>query len=119
MAEFTTALLDLQVLVRIGIHPHELGGPQRVIMSVWMTVDYGSAPVADEIAAVVDYDFVREGILALAKDRHFNLQETLCETVAVLCFRDARVHEVRVRSAKPDIYPDASVGCEIVRRRGG
>jgi dihydroneopterin aldolase len=37
--------------------------------------------------------------------------------VAALALRDPRVAEVRVRSMKLDIYPDARIGCEIVRRR--
>ena len=41
----------------------------------------------------------------------------LVEAVAVLCLEDARVRRVRVRSMKLDVYPDAAVGCEIVRAR--
>lgn len=99
----------------LGIHAAELAAPQRVVLTVWLTCDYGPARFADEIASVVDYDFVRDGIRALVAGRHFRLQETLCEEVAALCFADPRVREVRVRSVKPDIYPDASVGCEIAR----
>lgn len=99
----------------LGIHEAELAAPQRVMLTVWLTCDYGPARFADDIGNVVDYDFVREGIRTLVAGRHFNLQETLCEEVAALCFRDPRVREVRVRSSKPDIYPDAAVGCEIVR----
>ncbi|MEZ0242628.1 MAG: dihydroneopterin aldolase, partial [Sphingomonas sp.] len=49
--------------------------------------------------------------------RHFELQETLCEAVAALAFADPAVARVTVRSMKPDIYPDARIGCEIVRSR--
>ena len=100
--------------MRLGIHPEEVARPQRVRLAVTLYVDYGTAPPGDVIAAAVDYDFVRTGIHALAK-RHFHLQEALCEAVATLCFADERVRGVRVRSVKPDIYPDAAVGCEIVR----
>ena len=62
-------------------------------------------------------DFVRDGIRALADGPGFALQETLVEAVAALCLADPRVREVRVRSTKPDVYPDASVGCEVVRGR--
>lgn len=112
---FTTVLAGLEVTMGLGIHEAELAAPQRVMLTVWLSCDYGPERFADEIANVVDYDFVRDGIMALVAGRHFNLQETLCEEVAALCFGDPRVREVRVRSVKPDIYPDASVGCEIVR----
>ena len=102
--------------MRLGIHPHE-AVPQRVLLSVWMTVDYPAAPAGDAIGEVLDYDFVREGVRALADGPGFALQETLVEAVAALCLCDPRVSEVRVRSMKPDVYPDAAVGCEVVRGR--
>lgn len=116
MAEFTTILEGLDVRMRLGIHPHEAAA-QRVTLSVWMTVDYAVAPSVDRIEEVLDYDFVRDGIHRLTAGDGFALQETLVEAVAALCLADRRVCEVRVRSVKPDVYPDAAVGCEIVRRR--
>ena len=116
MVEYTTILDGLEVMIRLGIHPHEMV-PQRVRLSVWMTVDYAAPPSADRIDEVLDYDFVRDGIRAMAAGEGFALQETLCEAVAALCLADPRVREVRVRSVKPDIYPDAAIGCAIVRRR--
>ena len=68
--------------------------------------------------AVIDYDFLRGEIITLAASRHFELQEVLCEQVAALALRDPRVARVQVRSMKTDIYPDARIGCEIVRERG-
>ena len=120
VAEFTTILDDLTLMIRLGIYPHE-AEPQRVAISVRMTVDYPGPPDDDAIDHVLDYDFVRDGILALARDRRFALQETLCETIAALCLADKRVRRVTVRTMKTDIYPDARIGCEIVReqRAGG
>lgn len=113
MPDYTIILDDLTVAMRLGIHPHE-AVPQRVRVSVRMTVDYPRAPAADSIDEVLDYDVVREGILALAA-KGFALQETLVDRVAALCLADPRVRQVRVRSMKVDVYPDAAVGCEIVR----
>jgi dihydroneopterin aldolase len=111
---YATVLDGLEVTMRLGIHPHEVARAQRVQVGVTLYIDYGDAPPGDDIAAAVDYDFVRLGIVALA-GRHFRLQEALCETIAALCFADRRVRGVRVRTMKPDIYPDAAVGCEIIR----
>ena len=115
MADYTVILDRMDVAMRLGIHPHEVT-PQRVRLSVWMTVAYDRAPSADRIDEVLDYDFVRDGILRLAAGQGFALQETLVEAVAALCLADQRVREVRVRSMKLDVYPDARVGCEIVRQ---
>jgi dihydroneopterin aldolase len=113
---YTTILDDLTVSMGLGIHPHEQA-PQRVVISVAMTVAYDAPVAEDRIDEVLDYDFVREGIHRFAAERRFALQETLCDAIAGLCLADPRVEEVRVRSAKPDIYPDATIGCEVVRRR--
>ena len=115
-AIYTIRLDALEVRMGLGIHAEELAGPQRVLVSVAMTCAY-PAPPEDRIDAVVDYDRVREGIHAIAASGHVMLQEVLCERIAALCLADPRVREVSVRSTKPDIYPDAQVGCEIVRRR--
>lgn len=114
MAEYTILLEDLTVTMGLGIHAAERAAPQRVVLSVAMTCRYDSVP-EDRIDAVVDYDFLRERILALAGSGHFELQETLCDRVAALALSDPRVVRVRVRSMKLDIYPDARIGCEIER----
>ncbi|MDB5695256.1 MAG: dihydroneopterin aldolase [Sphingomonas bacterium] len=116
MPDYTTILDAMDVRLRLGIHPHE-AEPQRVRLSVRMTVAYDRAPSADRIEEVLDYDFVREGILRMAAGEGFALQETLVDAVASLCLSDLRVREVKVRSMKLDVYPDAAVGCEVVRGR--
>ena len=116
MAEYMILLEGLEVTMGLGIHPEERAAPQRVVVTVEMACRYAGVP-EDRIDAVVDYDFLREGIRALAGSRHFELQEIFCEEVARLALGDTRVVGVRVRSMKRDIYPDAQVGCEIVRAR--
>jgi dihydroneopterin aldolase len=117
-ARYTILLDGLEVTMGLGIHAQERAAPQRVMLTVEMDCAYPAVP-EDRIEAVVDYDFLRADICALAESRHFALQETLCEEVAALALRDARVAGVRVRSMKLDVYPDARVGCEITRTRAG
>jgi dihydroneopterin aldolase len=117
MADYTILLEGLEVTMGLGIHPHERAAPQRVRLGVAITCRYPTPP-EDRIDAVVDYDFLRTGIHALAASRHFELQEVFCDQVAALALRDPRVIEVRVQSTKLDIYPDARIGCEIHRTRG-
>lgn len=115
-ARYTIRLDALEVMIGLGIHARELAAPQRVLVSVAITCAY-SAPPEDRIEAVLDYDAIRDGIRAIAAGGHIMLQEVLCERIAALCLSDPRVIEVVVRTTKPDIYPDAAVGCEIVRTR--
>ena len=118
MVDYTILLEGLELTTGFGNHVHERAAPQRVAVSVWLTCAYDAVP-EDRIEAVVDYDYLREGIRALSVERHIELQETLCEEVARLALAaDPRVREVRVRSMKLDVYPDARVGCEVMRSRG-
>ena len=117
LATYIVKLEALEVQANLGIHPQERAGPQRVIISVDLHCQYGATPPEDRIEAVVDYDFLRAEILKLVAGRHFELQETLCDAIAALALTDPRVAGVRVATMKPDIYPDARIGCEVVRRR--
>ena len=66
-ATYTIRLDGLEVRMGLGIHAEELAGPQRVLVSVAMTCAYPAVP-EDRIQAVVDYDHIREGVLAGIRD---------------------------------------------------
>jgi dihydroneopterin aldolase len=103
--------------VSIGFHDFEREAPQRVIIDVDLFVpDAHSTPQQDEVAEVVDYDFIRSAVAELARSRHFNLQETLVDGIVALCLARHEVRAVRVSTRKPDVYPDcACVGVEVFR----
>lgn len=109
---------DVVLKCLIGIHAHELLAPQRVRINVDMAVLEQAGPLSDDIANVVSYEDVIEGIKRMLADGHINLVETLAEKIAALCLADERVSSVRVRVEKLDVYAEAaSVGIEIERRR--
>lgn len=109
---------DLVLKCLIGIHAHELLAPQRVRINVEMAVLEQAGPSSDDIANVVSYEDVIEGIKRLLAEGHINLVETLAEKIASLCLVDSRVRSARIRVEKLDVYAEAaSVGIEIERRR--
>jgi dihydroneopterin aldolase len=105
------------VPVRIGAHDFEKTQAQRVVFNVELFVPYEvSTPQADDLAEVVDYDFVRELIAARIGQGHVELQETLCDDLAAQLLAHPRVQAVRLSSNKPDVYPDCeAVGVEVFR----
>jgi dihydroneopterin aldolase len=111
-------LRNYSVEASIGIHPGEKEARQRLLINVDLFLN--SAAVSDdEIGQVLDYDFLRSGISALVRARHYNLQETLCQDIVALCLEQPQVKSVRVSTEKPDIYPDCDgVGCEISVDKG-
>ena len=112
-------LRDHVVEMMIGAHDFEHGNTQRVIFNVELYVPYASStPKADQLAEVVDYDFVREVIRQRVQAGHIQLQETLCDDLATSLLAHPQVLAVRLSSCKPDIYPDcAGVGVEVFRAK--
>lgn len=108
-------LRNYEVMINIGVHDFEKKGEQRVIINVDLYIPLAqSTPVGDQLAEVVDYDFMRETIIARMAKGHVHLQETLCDDVARAMLAHPRVRAVRVSTMKPDVYPDCEgVGVEV------
>ena len=108
-------LLDsLAVQTDIGFHDFEVGAPQRLLITVEIWLEDKSAPVGDDPARAWNYDFLRTEVEEIASSRRFNLQETLAHAIfeRIAAFRGVR--DLRVRTSKPDVYPEAhGVGVEI------
>ena len=113
-------LLDsLEIEADIGFHDFEVGKPQRLLVTVEIWLDEFAPPVDDEPQSAWDYDLLRNEILAIASARRYNLQETFVADVYRRLAGMRGVKALRVKSAKPDIYPDAkAVGIEIASFAG-
>ena len=126
-------LRDMVLTARIGVHPQEFAGPQRVRINVDLAAEDEGAraltgdgmaalsrsPVGrDELARVVDYEAVANAVRAIVAAGHVRLVETLAERIAEACLADPRVVSARVRVEKLDVFADAaSAGVEVERRR--
>ncbi len=107
-------LEDYSLDVDIGFHDFEVGRPQRLMLTVEVWVDEASFPEEDDASKAWNYDFLRTEIAELAGARRYNLQETLVRAVYDLVAARRGVTALRVRSRKPDIYPDcAGVGVDL------
>lgn len=108
-------LLDsLEVEADIGFHEFEVGKPQRLLVTVEIWLDDLVAPASDEPDAAWDYDLLRSEIVRIARERRYNLQETFVRAIYGRLAAMCGVRALRVKSSKPDIYPDAAgVGVEI------
>ena len=107
---------DLVLPCHIGAYRHERGAAQRVRVNINLSVLEGDGPLDDQLAHVVSYEKVVEGVRRVTRSGHINLVETLAERIADLCLSDPRVRTARVRVEKLDVFPDAgSVGIEIER----
>ena len=107
-------LKSLAVQADIGFHDFEVGAPQRLLVTVEIWLTDAAAPHDDDPQHAWNYDFLRQEVEEIAAARRYNLQETLAHAIfeRIAAFRGVR--HVRVRTSKPDVYPDArGVGVEI------
>lgn len=112
-------LESLEVQLDIGFHDFEIGAPQRLLVTVEIWLEDSSVPAGDDPHRAWNYDFLRSEVEEIASSRRFNLQETFAHAIfdRLAAFRGVRA--LRVRTSKPDIYPEAhGVGIEIASFRG-
>ena len=107
-------LEDYRLPVSIGIHDFERSAPQMVVVNVELELSDAMPDPRDRIEDALDYDFIRAGIMSIVKNRHFNLQETLCQEILELCLGRGGIRRAKVSTRKPDVYPDCrSIGFEM------
>lgn len=115
---FTLFLDDLAVEAEIGIHDFERNSRQRLLVSVEVEVRPSLLPVRDDIAATLDYDWIRDMVHRLVAERRYDLQETLCRAILEGLAQRKEIVSATVETKKPDVYPDArAVGCRLLARR--
>ena len=114
-------LIDsLEVMADIGFHDFERGTPQRLHISIELWVaGLEQPPAEDEQAHAWDYDVVVNEVRRIAGERRYNLQETLVHAIFERLAAADGVEALRIRSIKPDVYPDArGVGVELASFAG-
>ncbi|WP_278367835.1 dihydroneopterin aldolase [Acetobacter orientalis] len=112
-------LNNMVVDAHIGVFPHEQGVTQRVRISVTFGVqDDDTLNVGvDDLSRTVSYEHVVLLVRQIVQEGHVRLVETLAERIAAGVLADTRVHVVRVKIEKLDVFEEIeSVGVEIERR---
>ncbi|CAI8378083.1 MAG: dihydroneopterin aldolase [SAR116 cluster bacterium MED-G04] len=101
----TVSVLEIEVICSIGLHDFERAEKQRVLIDVELRLDADAEPTRDTVDETLDYDDVRNAVIAVASDGHYDLQETLARRIfdTVMALKD--VTAASVRTQKPDVYP--------------
>lgn len=111
----TVIVRGLEVQAAIGVHAHEHGRLQPLVVDV--ELDLGAGPI-HRLSDTLDYEGVVRVARELAGGEHIALVETFAERVALACLEDARVLAVKVRVEKPGAIPGAAAaGCEVAYSR--
>lgn len=101
----------LRVEAGIGIHDHEQGRLQPLMIDVVLVLE--PRPVV-RLGDTVNYETVAEAARAIAAEGHVGLVETFAERLAFACLTDPLVRSVTVRIEKPGALAGAQApGCEL------
>lgn len=110
----TVSLRDVQLLADIGVHHHEIGRPQPLVLHVTLTV---VPPERDSVDEVFDYVRIKRMAETLSRER-IVLIETFARRVAEGCLADHRVRDAVVTVEKPQGVP-GSMASATVRLASG
>jgi dihydroneopterin aldolase len=107
----------LRVDAEVGVHAHERGRTQPLIIDVELDVAWAGV---ERLSDTVNYETVVEAAQVIARSGHIDLVEVFAERLADLCLGEPRVTRARVRVEKPQaLAPHAAgAGVEITAVRG-
>ena len=96
-------LHDILVLGKHGANPGEREREQRFVLDVRLELDLGPAQRSDDLEQTVNYDALRQSIVAIVRERSYVLMEALAGAIIDEIFRDPRVARAEVRVGKPKL----------------
>lgn len=116
LASASVFVRHIRVEAEIGIHAHEYGRTQPLVVDVEMDI---ATEGFDNIHDTVNYEHILQKARAVAAEGHTKLVETYAERLAHACLEEPRALRVRVRVEKPEaLAPHAqAAGVEIVLER--
>lgn len=109
---------NYEVMCFIGIHDFEIDRPQRVSVNIRAKLNVSLA-IVDDMSAVVDYDYIKNGIDSLVCGGVFKTQEYLIARILSVVFQNNSIDSVVLETSKCDVYPMCDgVGLRIEIDRG-
>ena len=114
----TVLITDLTFLMSIGIHDFEKIKKQEVKFNINIEINSSLAPIENKINSIVNYEMVIKDITKLAKNKHYELLETLAEDIFFELFKNTNIHKIKLKIEKTQIIKNtSSVGVEITKKK--
>ena len=102
----------------IGIHEYEKNKKQKISISLKLKANENFRNINDNIKNVVSYENIVNDIKSFINKGHVGLLETLAEEIFVICFKDKRILEAKIKIEKLEVFSETeSVGIEIQRKK--
>ena len=108
---------DLEVYYRIGVTDEERAKPQRLLVTVDMTVDFSIAAVSDRLERTINYQAVADEVLKFGETRSWKLLEKLVTNLAERIMAQYSPEEVTVEAKKFSIPQARYVSVSTSRTR--
>ena len=106
---------DLVLLISVGIHQFEKLKKQKVKFNIEITTDPNLKP---DIKSIVNYESVINNVKHLTKRTHFELLESLSESIFDEIFKNKKIKKIKLKIEKLDIIKETtSVGVEVIKTR--
>lgn len=112
----TVFVRGLKLKAEIGVHPHEHGRSQPLLVDIEVELAVAGA---EHLADTLDYTALADLAMALAADGHLKLAEAFAERLARACLDDPRALRATVRVEKPEALAPraAGAGAEVTLTR--
>ena len=106
---------DLTLLLSVGIHKFEKLKKQNVKFNIEITTDPNLKP---DMKTIVNYENIINDIKKLTDKRHFELLESLSESIFDEIFKNKKIKKIKLKIEKLDIIKETkSVGIEVVKTK--
>lgn len=111
------AIVDLEVHYCVGVPDEERAKPQRLLLTVELTLDFSAAAMSDRVEKTINYQQVVDDLLVFGEQRSWRLLEKLVSNIADRIMSDYKPDSVFVE-AKKFVIPQARyVAVAITRAR--
>lgn len=106
---------DLILSLSVGIHKFEKLKKQKVRFNIEITSDPN---LKSDVKTIINYESVINNIKKLTEKKHFELLESLSDSIFDEIFKHKKIKKIKLKIEKLDIIKETqSVGIEVVKTR--
>jgi 7,8-dihydroneopterin aldolase/epimerase/oxygenase len=111
------SIVDLEVFYCVGVSDQERAHPQRLLLTVDMSVDFTSAAVSDRIEKTINYQSLADDLMKFGKGRSWKLVEKLASNLADMVLTQYHPEAVMVEVKKFPIPQARHIAVSLARTR--
>mgnify|MGYP001483368464 CR=1 FL=1 len=109
---------DLILFISIGIHDFEKIKKQEVKFNMSIDINPLLSPIEERLNSIVNYEEIIKKVSKIAKNKHYELLETLAEDIFEQLFKNNNINKIKLKIEKIKIIKNtSSVGIEIIKKR--